>query len=68
MLMLANEHGIEFRHIDNNGTLQVCSFGTAEEQDCTLEGTPEDIARYAGKSSLSIADRVLLTILKRIPQ
>ena len=68
MLMIASETGIEFRHIDNSGTLQFASFGSHDEDDCILQGTDEDIARYAGKSSLTMADRVLIAILKRIPQ
>ena len=68
MLMIANESGIEFRSVDRSGTLQFASFGTAEESECTLQGTDEDIARFAGKSTLTLADRVLLTILRRIPQ
>ena len=69
MFMIADFQGIEFRSINRDtGMLEHYSWGTAEEQECTLEATTEDIARYAGKSTLSIADRVLLTILKRIPQ
>jgi hypothetical protein len=68
MFMLANENGIEFRSVDHNGVTQFASFGSQGESECTLEATTEDIARYAGKSTLSLCDRVLLTILKRIPQ
>jgi hypothetical protein len=56
--------------IDDTGILlQSADFASYGKDDAdTLEATPDDITRYAGKSAISLSDAILLALLKRVPQ
>jgi hypothetical protein len=56
---------INYRDFCGEVSLQFTSYGHDAEG---IEATEEDITRYAGQSALGTADRILLALLKRIPQ
>lgn len=60
MMMTIDDAGILLQSAD------FASFGRDDAD--TLEATPDDVSRYAGKSSLSLSDRILLVLLNRVPQ
>lgn len=59
MIMTIDDTGVMLRATD------FASFGHLADD---IEATEEDIRQYAGQSSLGLADRILLVLLKRVPQ